>query len=109
MECIGNTKEDVRAGSCQTIQPFNFGGGEPEPLDSEPVAVQYCLAQKVPDACQLSVSLTFLAAVLACNLIKAVCKYLTIRTVQVEPLATLGDAIASFWMRQMCILLTLGP
>ena len=64
--------------------------------DMQYFPVQYCLAQPVPEACQLGVSVIILGVVAACNLVKVFCMYWTCARVHCEPLTTIGDAIASF-------------
>lgn len=64
--------------------------------DMEYFPVEYCLAQPVPEACQIGISIGILGAVVACNLVKVVCMYWTFARVHCKPLTNIGDAIASF-------------
>ena len=59
-------------------------------------SVDYCLSERVQERCKLQFSLAILIVVMACNLIKAICMFLVLRTQESPPLVTLGDAIASF-------------
>lgn len=57
---------------------------------------QYCLAQPTREHCELRINLTLLYVVIACNVLKVVCLKCTLLAPNFEPLATVGDAIASF-------------
>lgn len=58
--------------------------------------IQYCLAQPVQEECRLQFSLTIMAIVISCNLVKTICFYIIIWKGDPRPLIILGDAIASF-------------
>jgi len=63
-----------------------------------PVAtpIQYCLSQPIEEHCKLEVSLAIVIVVVSCNLLKAICMGIIAWKKDLEPLVTLGDAIASF-------------
>lgn len=71
--------------------------------------VKHCLAQPTPGSCQIGVSPVILGVVLACNLIKIVCLFWTFWKLDIEPLVTLGDAIASFLERPDGSTIGFGP
>lgn len=58
--------------------------------------VEYCLARKAKQLCNLNVSMPILVTVLVFNVVKLVCMAVLVWWVDFEPLATLGDAVASF-------------
>lgn len=57
---------------------------------------EYCLAQRTEEHCEVRIYLTLLWVVIACNALKAACFITTILAPDFTPLATVGDAIASF-------------
>ncbi|GAB7353596.1 hypothetical protein MBLNU459_g4017t1 [Dothideomycetes sp. NU459] len=61
--------------------------------------VQYCLAREVMPHCTVSISVTLMGAVIASNLAKILCLVCTLFAFHFHPLATVGDAIASFLER----------
>jgi hypothetical protein len=64
-----------------------------------PAHVQYCLAQAAAGwdgQCTISISVTLLVVVIICTFIKAVCLAMVLLAKHFHPLATVGDAVASF-------------
>ena len=59
-------------------------------------SIDYCLSKRVSEHCKLQFSLTIMIVVIVCNTIKAVCMTIILWEQELEPLVTLGDAIASF-------------
>ncbi|KAK3616306.1 hypothetical protein LTR56_026037 [Elasticomyces elasticus] len=59
-------------------------------------SVEYCLAGRDPGHCTVEVSTLLLLVVIGCNLVKTMCLIVTVYVLDFEPLATVGDAIASF-------------
>ena len=68
------------------------------PLETEEVQipVDYCLSKPAKEQCRLQYSFDILIVVIICNFIKAMSMLLMLWTQKTPPLATLGDAIASF-------------
>ncbi|OCL15057.1 hypothetical protein AOQ84DRAFT_351220 [Glonium stellatum] len=66
------------------------------PLNFE---VDYCLSQNTAEQCNLQYSFTILLIVIGCDIAKIVAMSATLFMVSEQPLATLGDAIASFLER----------
>lgn len=62
------------------------------------VPIEYCLAQSFPGQCTVRMSTWILEAVIACNAAKLLC-LLILGFCRYEPIATIGDAIASFLQR----------
>lgn len=58
--------------------------------------VRYCLAEKFMPHCSVSVSTPLLSIVIVCNVLKVCCMVSTLFIHNFTPLATIGDAIASF-------------
>ncbi|KAF2155062.1 hypothetical protein K461DRAFT_107278 [Myriangium duriaei CBS 260.36] len=58
--------------------------------------IDHCLAEQTPEFCSVYVSVTLLAVVIACNVIKLACLLVTLLSVRFDPLITIGDAIESF-------------
>ena len=58
--------------------------------------VQYCLSKREEEHCKLQFSLAIMIVVIICNLIKTICMSSIAWKQDLEPLVTLGDAIASF-------------
>ena len=60
--------------------------------------IQYCLSQQSPGQCKLGLSISILAAVTFCNLVKILCLATTLFSIKDSSnlLVTTGDAIASF-------------
>lgn len=61
-----------------------------------PNPVDHCLTRRVEEHCRLQFSLALLILVIICNFIKAACMILMVYRHDAQPLATLGDAVASF-------------
>lgn len=58
--------------------------------------VRYCLAEKFMPHCAVAVSTPLLSIVIICNVFKVCCMVSTLFIRNFTPLATIGDAIASF-------------
>lgn len=58
--------------------------------------LQYCLCVPTEEHCKLQFSLVIMIVVIVCNLIKTVCMGTIAWKQDLEPLVTLGDAVASF-------------
>ncbi|KAL4884465.1 hypothetical protein BJY04DRAFT_215432 [Aspergillus karnatakaensis] len=56
----------------------------------------HCLVKRIDEDCKLYTSVPICLAVIACNIIKLVCIYLTARIPHREILLTIGDAVVSF-------------
>ncbi|KAL8727544.1 MAG: hypothetical protein Q9166_005949, partial [cf. Caloplaca sp. 2 TL-2023] len=61
--------------------------------------VQYCLAEKVHENCQVNFSLQFAVVVIVSNLLKVICMFVTLWRHDTAALITVGDAIQSFLER----------
>ncbi|PWY87377.1 hypothetical protein BO70DRAFT_287518 [Aspergillus heteromorphus CBS 117.55] len=61
--------------------------------------VDYCLSQAATEHCELQFSPMIALLVLACNIVKIVCMFLTARTDRRDIFLTVGDAVASFLTR----------
>lgn len=61
--------------------------------------VNYCLAQKLPEICQVKYSLPLLIVVIVFNIIKAGILWGVTVTIDSVPLLTIGDAVAEFLKR----------
>ena len=59
-------------------------------------SIQPCLANPLKPHCQVKISTSILWVVVACNVLKILCMTIATATIKFEPLATVGDAIASF-------------
>ena len=59
----------------------------------------YCLSVPTEEHCKLQFSLAIMIVVIVCNLIKTICMSAIVWKRDLEPLVTLGDAIASFMDR----------
>ena len=59
-------------------------------------SIDYCLSKPVREHCKLQFSLTIMIVVIVCNMIETVCMIIILWKQDLEPLVTLGDAIASF-------------
>lgn len=60
------------------------------------LAVEYCLAQPAPEICSVGIAVNILVVVLVCNVVKVLCLLCTWRMMSLDPLVTIGDAVASF-------------
>jgi len=81
-------------------------------VDQNRAFVQDCLVQPVGDfglQCTISISLKLLIAVIVCNALKAICFVCTLRAKSFHPLATVGDAVASFLDRPDPTTIACGP
>lgn len=58
--------------------------------------IDYCLSKLEDGGCQLQLSVMIMTIVIICNLVKALCMILTVRSCFATPLLNLGDAIESF-------------
>ena len=58
--------------------------------------IEYCLAEPLTPHCTIRISATLLLIVTGCNAIKIVCLVTALFARNFEPMATAGDAIASF-------------
>ncbi|KAK0260988.1 hypothetical protein LTR35_017930 [Friedmanniomyces endolithicus] len=64
--------------------------------DDTSIGGSYCLAEQSQGLCTVSFSGTILAIVVACSIVKLSCLIATAFALDFEPLATVGDAVASF-------------
>ena len=71
------------------LPPETFNGWYDTPIE-------YCLAQRTEEHCEIRLQLTLLGVVIACNTLKVACFIATLLVRDFAPLATVGDAIASF-------------
>ena len=74
-----------------------------------PAKVDYCLAEAGTQHCTVRISVLLLAIVIACNVLKTICLAVTAFSRKFEPLATVGDAVASFLGRSDDWTLNVGP
>lgn len=58
--------------------------------------VEYCLAEHSPAPCTVRINTYLLMVVIGCNLLKIGCLTFTVFAHDFQPLATVGDAVASF-------------
>jgi hypothetical protein len=79
--CASNSNSNVLAN--WKVIPKNF-------------SVDYCLIQSAPEQCTLEYSLIILLVVMGCDVLKLVAMVSTLLWVAEQPLATVGDSIASF-------------
>ena len=63
------------------------------------VEVTHCLARQMPEACELTASLSIMIAIVACLTAKIVATIAAILLQRDVPLVTIGDAVASFLER----------
>lgn len=89
---LGTTATD----SCPIYSDMDFG-------------VEYCLAQPAPEMCSVGVAVSILIVVLICNLIKVLCLFWTWRMLSLDPLVTIGDAVASFLAEEDPTTMGYGP
>lgn len=61
-----------------------------------PAKVEYCLAEYSPAPCTVRINTYLLLVVIGCNLLKIGCLTFTAFGHDFQPLATIGDAVASF-------------
>jgi hypothetical protein len=61
-----------------------------------PVVIEYCLSERVEERCRLQFNLPIMIVVIICNLGKATAMLLSLWKLTSTPLATIGDAAASF-------------
>lgn len=86
---------DVIAGQT-CISEKNRKVPDPWLLTPENFEVDYCLSQSTAEKCSLQYSFAILLIVIACDVAKILAMCATLFYVSEPPLATLGDAIASF-------------
>lgn len=60
------------------------------------VHISWCLSEKMPETCQILCSLLLLKIAAICIIAQAACMLLTIATTMENPIAIIGDAVASF-------------
>ncbi|KAK0862416.1 hypothetical protein LTS02_007174 [Friedmanniomyces endolithicus] len=77
--------------------------------DDTSIGGSYCLAEQSQGLCTVSFSGTILAIVVACNIVKLSCLIATAFALDFEPLATVGDAVASFLDRPDAVTAGVGP
>lgn len=69
----------------------------PLPADySNVISVDHCVAAKVPQRCELSMSPIILAIVIFCNFCKICCLLWALLSLDFAPMVTVGDSIQSF-------------
>lgn len=85
--------------------PFNVHDGVERLLKD----TQYCLAQRTNEHCELRINTTLLWIVVGRNILQATCLIATFLTQRFHPLATLGDAIASFMSDPETLTAERGP
>ena len=61
--------------------------------------IDHCLSQPTPEQCSLDYSFTILLIVIACDVLKLIAMAMALWWLPERPLATIGDAIASFLER----------
>lgn len=61
--------------------------------------IDHCLSQPTPEQCSLEYSFSILLIVIACDVVKLIAMAMALWWLPERPLATLGDAIASFLER----------
>ena len=72
-------------------------GYDPEYMMAYWAPVKYCLAQRREVPCSARISPPLLGVVVACNVVKLICVTIVLLRIRsFHPLATIGDAIASF-------------
>lgn len=75
---------------------INYTANATEFTTGPEAGVRYCLAEKFMPHCSVSVSTPLLSIVIVCNVFKVCCMVSTLSIHNFTPLATIGDAIASF-------------
>ena len=78
-------------GDSMTYQQF----GAPGTLSFKS-PISHCLAEKVPQHCRICFSISLMSGVIVCNLLKIICMGYMVWRLDPRPLATVGDALASF-------------
>ncbi|KAF7195462.1 hypothetical protein HII31_03354 [Pseudocercospora fuligena] len=78
-------------GSC-TDPPYCINSGCCKYANAQ---IDYCLMEPSPARCTVQISTRILLTVIVCNVVKVIAMITTLRT-SFQPLATLGDALASF-------------
>ena len=86
--------QDADNWTVTTGEACHYGGSNCI-VDLQDMPINYCLTKPVPPHCTIRISTTVLGIVVGCNIAKAVCLILTACNT-FEPLATVGDAMASF-------------
>ena len=69
---------------------------DPSAWSSQLSSVQYCLSQLEEDHCKLQWSVVIMLIVIVCNFAKTTCMAILAWRKDMQPLTTLGDALASF-------------
>ena len=88
--------EDVVAGGQTCTSGKNAKAPDPWLVTPQDFEVDHCLSQKVDEQCSLQYSFTILIIVICCDIAKILAMCAALWLVSVRPLATIGDAIASF-------------
>ena len=88
---IGTCPDDVYESSNGTKYLSPTDG-----CDKPSAPVEYCLAEPFEPRCAIHVSTALLSVVIVCNIIKVICLVTTAALRAFNPLATIGDAIATF-------------
>ncbi|KAK3674367.1 hypothetical protein LTR78_005836 [Recurvomyces mirabilis] len=104
-DTLNTTATTPTSSSTESPSTTKFSGGfwtppaasSTWPAGRAQVDVQYCLALASPNlASEVNISITFPAVVIAFNIVKLLCLLGTLLLPRFDPLATIGDAIASF-------------
>ena len=88
--------EDVIAGGQTCTSGKNAKVPDPWLVTPEKFEVDHCLSQRVFEQCSLQYSFTILIIVICCDIAKILAMCAALWLVSERPLATIGDAIASF-------------
>ena len=111
--CSGGSK-----GASWPLSPCNFNAKlvqaanwtlNPGSEASSTVSIQYCPSEPTEKHCTFQFNITIMSLVISCNLVKMLCMLTILLYHTSKPLATLGDAIKSFLMKdapateQMCL------
>ena len=88
--------EDVIAGGQTCTSGKNAKAPNPWLVTPQKFEVDHCLSEKVDEQCSLQYSFTILIIVICCDIAKVLAMCAALWLVSERPLATIGDAIASF-------------
>lgn len=76
---------------------FNNKGLKPhQNVSVSRIPVSYCLARPTQPHCKVDIAVSLLVVVVTCNFIKVTCFIIATIAWKFEPLATVGDAVASY-------------
>ena len=87
--CPNSTQDVICEGGFMQYQTFNQSGSFNTPIS-------HCLAERARQRCRIRFSIGLIGGVIACNILKIICMGYMVWRLDLRPLVTIGDALASF-------------